>query len=80
MGALDILGILGTLPSVPASGACAAYRRARDHESRRPLRIRQSLKKSELREYQKGQRMIMILKRPSGVDIDGHFYEREHTD
>ena len=24
--------------------------------------------------------MIVILQRPSGVDIDGHIYEREHTD
>ena len=42
------------LPSVPASGACAAYRRARDHESRRPLRIRQSLKKSEMNNLVEG--------------------------
>ena len=52
--AILVLGLLGTLPSVPASGACAAYRRARDHESRRPLRIRQSLKKSEMNNLVEG--------------------------
>ena len=54
-------GILGTLPSVRVEvrgrvrlSACPAYRRARDHESRRPLRIRQSLKKSELNNLVEG--------------------------
>ena len=54
-------GILGTLPSVRVEvrgrvrlSACPAYRRARDHESRRPLRIRQSLKKSEMNNLVEG--------------------------
>ena len=48
-------GILGTLPSVRVEvrgrvrlSACPAYRRARDHESRRPLRITQSTENEEI--------------------------------